>query len=242
MVELKMEHVLILVIVVFILHSVGRCNCFNGNSFSVSGDKDNQVSRDDPPIFPTGEFPLNPICYGALLDNIYTKNKNVLGCQSSDPRCRWDYDYINPESGGHWEDGYYGACRMLCNEKLVESCTDAKTKDECAISRTDYYQDNDNHGDVNCDWQGSSCGSVGAKFRSYDCMTIDEYKDMIDKYVPKCATDSWAPLHFYQNKSGEKYCECPIKFNKQTELIQDDTIDPDTKKQKDLWRCILPEK
>ena len=38
MVELNLEHVLILAVAVFLLyHFVGRCNCFNGNGFSVGG-------------------------------------------------------------------------------------------------------------------------------------------------------------------------------------------------------------
>ena len=41
MVELNLEHVLILAIVVFLLyHFVSRCNCFNSNSFSVGGHPD----------------------------------------------------------------------------------------------------------------------------------------------------------------------------------------------------------
>tara|TARA_Y100001973_G_scaffold101549_1_gene164898 strand:- start:66 stop:773 length:708 start_codon:yes stop_codon:yes gene_type:complete len=235
MTELSLEHVLILVIVVFILHSVGRCNCFN-DGFSVSGDKDDQVSSTVSRSQPVGEFPLNPICYNALEDNIYTEKKDVLGCQSIDSRCRWDYDFIHPETGGHFQDGYYGACRMLCNEKLVEGCTNIETKEECAISRTNYYKKYGGKGDVNCEWQGSRCGSIsgGMVGGESDCMTIDEYKDMIDKYVPKCATDNWAPLHFYQNELGKKYCECPIKYDQQTELIKHET--------KELWMCAVPNK
>ena len=40
MVKLNLEHILILAVAVFLLyHFVGRCNCFNGNSFSVGGQK-----------------------------------------------------------------------------------------------------------------------------------------------------------------------------------------------------------
>ena len=36
--KVKVEHVLILAIVAFLLyHFVGRCNCFNGNGFRVGG-------------------------------------------------------------------------------------------------------------------------------------------------------------------------------------------------------------
>tara|TARA_B100001123_G_scaffold444571_1_gene593783 strand:+ start:1436 stop:2041 length:606 start_codon:yes stop_codon:yes gene_type:complete len=39
--EVKVEHVLILAIAVFLLyHFVGRCNCFNGNGFRVGGQED----------------------------------------------------------------------------------------------------------------------------------------------------------------------------------------------------------
>ena len=39
--EVKVEHVLILAIAVFLLyHFVGRCNCFNGNGFRVGGQSD----------------------------------------------------------------------------------------------------------------------------------------------------------------------------------------------------------
>ena len=40
MVELNLEHVLILVIVAFVLYHLSRCNCFNSNSFSVGGHPD----------------------------------------------------------------------------------------------------------------------------------------------------------------------------------------------------------
>ena len=82
-VELKIEHVLMLAIVLLILyHFMGRCNCFN-NGFRVGGEEEVILNEDGCPDMSN--------CSGC--DNVYQQMKTCYGYDEK--RCKFKVSWPN---------------------------------------------------------------------------------------------------------------------------------------------------
>lgn len=140
-IELRVEHVLLFVILVFLLyHFMGSSRCVN--RFRVGGVADDvntsgdicdglDTCRLDPtnpegpvknPTYRNMNYPHQPYCnqfYNTGFE--ITKNLDIANCQLSDARCFWDFNYKFNGSGrdGTTIETPYGACRSFCNASTV---------------------------------------------------------------------------------------------------------------------------
>ena len=172
MVDIKVEHILMFVIVAFLLyHLVGRCGMRSRDGFSVGG----------------GEGVPNRANCG------FIPNKDE--CSAWDVRCAWDKTYevlgepYNCRPICNFKE--VDDCTTIsdsykCGEsyELSPKYTDPKHKSNCG-----WIKDEDNEG---CFGDGSFI----------QCIDQNEYMKINKDDLPVCAYNSWAPKKFYESCSG----------------------------------------
>ena len=121
MVELNMEHVLILAIVAFLLyHFVGRCNCFNGNGFRVGG-KPSFIGGDIWKDLETRAIPDPP--HGDMWEDLETRA------------------IPDPPHGDMWEDLKTKAQDNLCKSRIDRAVRAEKEACDARLDQQRLYQE-----------------------------------------------------------------------------------------------------